>query len=127
MPGESLLLDEDQKLQLRAELRQVERELTEASLVEALRLLESPRFEEVTEQHVREISEYRPIEIAGESFFERAFSRSKEAGALLGFALLLGAEGVRADLEHLRASISGEESASRPSSPREPAPGSAGY
>ncbi len=107
MPAPNPPLDQDQKQRLRADLRQVQRDLTEASLAEALRLLGSPRFEGVTEQHVREVSDYRPIEIAGERFFERAFSRSKEAGAMLGFARLLGTDSVRTDLEHLRASIHG--------------------
>ena len=93
---------------LRAELWQLERDLTEASLAEALRLLGSPRFEELTEAHVREVSEYRPIEIAGERFFERAWTRSKEAGATLGFARLLGAETVRSDLQRLRAAVQDE-------------------
>jgi len=112
MRARSLPLNEDLERRLRAELWRLERGLTEASLAEALRLLDSPRFEELTEQHVREVSEYRPIEIAGERFFERAFSRSKEAGATLGFARLLGADNVRADLERLRASVCGAEAGS---------------
>jgi len=107
MPAHGFALDEDQKQRLRADLRHVQRDLTEASLAEALRLLDSPRFEGVTEQHIREVSEYRPIEIAGERFFERAFTPGKEAGAMLGFARVLGADSVRADLERLRASIGG--------------------
>lgn len=95
----------DLKQQLRAELRRLERDLTEPSLAEALRLLGSPHFAALTERHVREVSEYRPIEIAGERFFERAWTRSKEAGATLGFALLLGTETVRADLQRLRAAV----------------------
>jgi hypothetical protein len=98
-------LDHDLERQLREDLRELERGLTEASLAEALRLLESPRFEQVTDGHVREVSEYRAIEIAGERFFERAFSRSKEAGAMLAFARLLGVESVRRDLERLRVSV----------------------
>jgi hypothetical protein len=109
MRARNLLLNDDLERRLRAELWQLERGLSEASLAEALRLLGSPMFAEVTEQHVREVSEYRPIEIAGERFFERAFSRSKEAGATLGFARLLGADNVRADLERLCASVGGPE------------------
>ncbi len=105
MPFRTPPLDEDLKERLREELHQLERALTEASLAEALRVLESPRFEELTEQQVREVSEYRPIEIAGERFFERAWSRSKEAGAALGFARLLGADSVRADLERLSVAV----------------------
>jgi hypothetical protein len=109
MRSRTLPLDEDLKERLRAELRQLERDFTEPSLTEALRVLESPHFEELTEQHVREVSEYRPIEIAGERFFERAWSRSKEAGAALGFARLLGQENVRADLERLTQAVRSRE------------------
>ena len=112
MSSRSLPLDEDLRERLREELRLVERELTEASLAEALRVLESPRFEELTERHVREVSEYRPIELAGERFFERAWSRSKEAGAALGFARLLGADSVRADLARLNAAVRDREGGS---------------
>ena len=98
-------MDDDLVLRLRIELRQLQRDLTEPSLVEALRLLESPRFEKVTDQHVREVAEYRPIEVAGERFFERAWSRSKEAGAMLGFARLIGAGLVSRDLQRLRGSL----------------------
>lgn len=105
MATRTLLLDLDLQRILRADLRQLQRDLTEPALVEALRLIGSPRFEELTERHVRDVSEYRAIEVAGERFFERAFSRSKEAGAVLGFARLLGAESVREDLERLRAVV----------------------
>ena len=91
----------DLEQQLRHELRNFQSLLTEAALAESLRLLESPRFEDLTEQHVREVGEYRPIEIHGERFFERAWSRSKEAAATLGFALLLGADTVCEGLRQL--------------------------
>lgn len=90
---------------LRAELRSCQHGLTEPALGEALRLLGSPRVRELTERHVREVAEYRPIELAGERFFERAWTRSKEAGAMLGFALLLGAETVRRELLALAATL----------------------
>jgi hypothetical protein len=105
MSAQPFLLNDDLIQELRADLRQLQRDLTEAALAEALRLLESPRFEELTEQQVREVAEYRAIEIAGERFFGPAFSRSKEAGAMLGFARLLGAGSVRDDLTRLRGSI----------------------
>jgi hypothetical protein len=92
---------------LRAELLRLQAGLTEASIAEALRLLESDRFPELTEAHVREVMEYQPIELSGERFFGRAWSRSKEAGATLGFALRLGARAVRDDLVRLRASLGG--------------------
>ena len=98
--------------ELKRELRTLERELTEPSLAEALRLLDSPRFADVTEAHVRAVGEYRPIEVGGERFFERAWSRSKEAGAMLGFARLLGAAFVRQDLRRLRASARTRETGS---------------
>jgi hypothetical protein len=100
-------LTEELRHQLRAELRGFQSQLTEPSLAEALRLLESPLALELTEQHVREVAEYRPIELAGERFFERAWSRSKEVAATLGFALLLGTDSVREDLVLLAASLSG--------------------
>jgi hypothetical protein len=105
MSVQPFLLNDDLIQELRADLRQLQRDLTEAALAEALRLLESPCFEELTEQQVREVAEYRAIEIAGERFFGPAFSRSKEAGAMLGFARLLGAGSVRDDLTRLRGSI----------------------
>ena len=92
----------DIEQQMRNELRSFQSLLTEAALTESLRLLESPRFEDLTEQHVREVGEYRPIEIGGERFFERAWSRSKEAAATLGFALLLGADAVIEGLRQLQ-------------------------
>jgi hypothetical protein len=104
-------LTDDLKHRLREELRSFQSGLTEPSLAEALRLLESPRFQEVTERHVREVAEYRPIELAGERFFERAWSRSKEAAATLGFARLLGADTVREDLRRLASSLGGAEAA----------------
>jgi hypothetical protein len=100
--------DDDLEVRLRAELREFERSLSERSLTEALRLLDSPHFDQLTPEQIRDVSEYRPIEIAGERFFERAWSRSKEAGAMLGFARLLGADAVRADLRRLRAALRGE-------------------
>ena len=105
MSTQPFLLNDDLIQELRADLRQLQRDLTEAALAEALRLLESPRFEELTDQQVREVAEYRAIEIAGERFFGPAFSRSTEAGAMLGFARLLGAGSVRDDLPRLRGSI----------------------
>ncbi len=105
MPAHPVQLNDDLVQELRADLRQLQRDLTEAALAEALRLLESPRFAQLTEQQIREVAEYRPIEIAGEHFFRPAFSRSKEAGAMLGFARLLGAGSVRDDLARLRGSI----------------------
>jgi hypothetical protein len=98
-------LTDDLRQRLRQELRSFQKELTGPSLAEALRLLESPRAEQLTGRHVREVAEYRPIELAGERFFERAWTRSKEVAATLGFALLLGTDAVRDDLLALAASV----------------------
>jgi hypothetical protein len=98
-------LTRDLEHTLRAELRRCQHGLNEPALSEALRLLGSPRVRELTERHVREVAEYRPIELAGERFFERAWTRSKEAGAMLGFALLLGADAVRQELLTLAATL----------------------
>jgi hypothetical protein len=100
-------LTDELKQTLRDELRSFEGLLSEPALAEALRLLESPAVDELTDRHVREVAEYRPIELAGERFFERAWTRSKEAAATLGFALLLGTDAVREDLLALAASLSG--------------------
>jgi hypothetical protein len=100
-------LTDDLRQRLRDELRSFQGLLSEPALAEALRLLESPRAEALTGRHVREVAEYRPIELAGERFFERAWTRSKEAAATLGFALLLGSDTVREDLLALAVSLSG--------------------
>ena len=99
-------MTDDLQRQLRDELRSFQSLLTEAALAEALRLLESPLAFELTDKHVREVAEYRPIELSGERFFERAWTRSKEVAAMLGFAQLLGTEVVRQDLLRLAASVS---------------------
>ena len=101
-------MTEDLREQLRDELRSFQSLLNEASLAEALRLLESPQAEQLTERHVREVGEYRPIEIGGQRFFERAWTRSKEVAATLGVALLIGTEVVRQDLLALVAAVSGK-------------------
>jgi hypothetical protein len=98
-------MTEELRRRLRDELRSFERALTPAALAEALRLLESPSASQLTERHVREVAEYRPIELAGERFFERAWSRSKEAAAALGFALQLGPEAVCRDLRALAGAV----------------------
>ena len=100
-------MEGEMEWELREELVRLQAALTEASIAEALRLLESDRFPELTEAHVREVMEYQPIELSGERFFARAWSRGKEAGATLGFALHLGARVVRDDLLRLRASLGG--------------------
>ena len=100
-------MERETQQSLRAELLRLQAGLTEACIAETLRLLESDRFVELTEAHIREIMEYQPIVLSGERFFARAWSRSKEAGATLGFALQLGARVVCDDLVRLRASLGG--------------------
>ena len=94
-----------------AELHKFERKLTVASLSEAIRLLESDRFEDLTAAQIREVGEYRSIQLGEERFFEKAWSRGKEVAAALGFAQHLGPEAVRKDLLSLRASLLGADEA----------------
>jgi hypothetical protein len=91
------------------ELHKLERVLSVASLSEVIRLLESERFEELTAAQIREVGEYRPIELGEERFFEKAWSRGKEVAAALGFAQQLGREAVRKDLVRLRSSLLGAD------------------
>jgi len=88
-----------------ADLHRHERTLSLPSVEEAVRLLRSERFRELTEAQVREVGEYRPIELGGERFFERAFSPGKEAAASLGYALHLGRRAVLDDLLRLLATL----------------------
>jgi len=90
-----------------AELQDHERRFTLPALEEAIRLLSSEKFSELTSEHIREVAEYRSIEIGEESFFERAFTPGKEAAASLGFARYLGREPVLEDLLRLRATLLG--------------------
>jgi hypothetical protein len=86
------------------ELRSMERGLTLPSLVEAIRLLKSDRFSELTEKQIRAVAEYQAIELGSDCYFEKAFTPGKEAAASLGFARLLGREVVLDDLQRLFAS-----------------------
>ena len=98
---------ESKRVSMLAELHKFERALTVASLSEAIRLLESDRFVELTSAHIREVGEYRPIQLGEERFFEKAWTRGKEVAAALGFAQHLGPEPVRKDLLDLRGSLLG--------------------
>ena len=113
-------MDDQSRHQLMRDLRDLERNLSAPSLAESLRLLESPRFAALTEAQVRAVGEYRPIEVAGERYFEKAWSRSKEASAMLGFARMLGAPAVREDLRRLSAVTGASESSGTEYEPREP-------
>lgn len=75
------------------------------SLHEAIRLIESDHFEALTPQQIRDVADYRAIELADESFFHGAFTPGKEAAASLAFAQLLGRRLVLDDLHRLRASL----------------------
>lgn len=105
-------MDDESRRQLMRDLRDLERHLSAPSLAESLRLLESPRFAAVTEAHVRAVGEYRPIEVAGERYFEKARSRSREASAMLGFARMIGPGAVREDLRRLRTVTEGSNAGS---------------
>ena len=100
---------EAKRASLLDELHKFERVLSVASLSEAIRLLESERFEELTAAQIREVGEYRPIQLGEERFFEKAWSSGKEVAAALGFAQHLGPEAVRKDLVGLRASLLGAD------------------
>ena len=90
-----------------AELQHHERRFTLPALEEAIRLLSSEKFSELTSEHIRDVAEYRSIEIGDEIFFERAFTPGKEAAASLGFAQHLGRRPVLEDLHRLRATLLG--------------------
>jgi hypothetical protein len=88
-----------------AELRQHERRFTLPALEEAIRLLCSESFRELTGEQIRAVGDYRSIEIGDEVFFERAFSPGKAAAASLAFARHLGRRPVLEDLLRLRATL----------------------
>jgi hypothetical protein len=98
---------EPPRASLLAELHEFERGLNVASLSEAIRLLESELFDDLTAAQIREVGEYRPIQLGEERFFDKAWTRGKEVAAALGFARHLGPEAVRKDLLGLRASLLG--------------------
>jgi len=91
------------------ELHCVEKSLNRRSVDELIRLLGSDRFEQVTNEHIRTVGEYGAIEVAGESFFARAFSTGKEVASSMALARELGARRVLSDLEALRASMTGPD------------------
>jgi hypothetical protein len=86
------------------ELHELERNITFRSLSEAIRLLESEKFDQLTAEHLRTIAEYGPVEIGDEWFFEKAFTTGKEVAGSLGYAKHIGREVVLDDLRRLRAS-----------------------
>ncbi len=82
------------------------------ALRETVRLLESDKFPRLTHADIREIANYRAIEIDDEVFFERSFTPGKEAAATLAFAQFLGREVVLRDLRQLWATLDCEASGS---------------
>ena len=90
-----------------AELWRHERRFTLPALEEAIRLLRSEKFRDLTSEHIRAVAEYRSIEIGDEIFFERAFTPGKEVAASLGFAQHLGRRPVLEDLLRLQATLLG--------------------
>ena len=93
------------------ELHRLARSARLPSLCEAIRLLESDKFSELTEPQIHEVASYRPIELGDEWFFRGPFTPGKEAAASLAFARYLGREVVLDDLQRLRESLGVEASA----------------
>lgn len=94
----------------------MQRAITLPSLAEAIRLLESDQFEQLTDEQIRDIGQYRAIEIDSEVFFEKAFTPGKEVAASLGFARMLGRSVVLEDLQRLlRTSMGPDTEAGRES------------
>lgn len=89
------------------ELHGIERNLNLPSVDELIRVLESGRFDALTNAQVRTVGEYGAIELGDELFFARAFSTGKEVAASLALAQIHGARRVLGDLVALRASMLG--------------------
>ena len=88
-----------------AELWRHERRFTLPALEEAIRLLRSDKFGELTSEQIHAVGEYRSIEIGDESFFDKAFTPGKEAAASLGYARCVGRRLILEDLQRLRATL----------------------
>lgn len=101
------------------ELHELERTITVRSVSEAIRLLESEKFDQLTAEHLRTIAEYGAVEIGDECFFEKAFTTGKEVAGSLGYAKRIGRDVVLDDLRRLRASATAPESPRR--DPHDPA------
>jgi hypothetical protein len=86
-------------------LHQLERRLCVAAVEELIRLIASPHFPALRPWQIRGIGEYDWIEIEGERFFERAYSRGKEAASALALARAIGPEPVLDDLRRLHAGL----------------------
>jgi hypothetical protein len=97
------------KERLIAELRAWERQLVLRSLNEAIRLIESDKFEKLNGQHIQCIAEYDAITIDGESFFDKAFTSGKEVAACLAFAMEIGWREALDDMMRLRMTLLGPD------------------
>jgi hypothetical protein len=86
-------------------LHELERGLRLAAVEELIRLIAAPHFGALRPWQIRSLGEYDWIEIEGERFFERAYSRGKEAASALALAQQLGAERVLDDLRRLHTSL----------------------
>ena len=86
-------------------LHALEKQAIARSLCEAIRLIESDKFEALTADHIRDVASYRSIEVEDEVFFERSFTPGKEAASTLALARKLGRDIVLRDLHRLRASL----------------------
>ena len=87
------------------ELHRFEWSALAPALCETVRLLESGKFDRLSESDLNEIANYRAVELDDEIFFDRAFTPGKEAAASLAFARYLGIDAVLKDLRSLAASI----------------------
>jgi hypothetical protein len=87
------------------ELHALEWSALTPALCETVRLLESDKFECLSDSDLHEIANYRAVELEDDVFFERAFTPGKEAAATLAFARYLGRETVLGDLHRLRAAL----------------------
>ena len=102
---------DEARASLLQELHRFARTASLASLCEAIRLLESDRFCELTDSDIQQVANYRGIELGDEWFFRKAFTPGKEAAASLAFAQRLGPEVVLEDLQRLRGSLGVDTSA----------------
>ena len=57
--------------------------MKEASANEAIRLIESDKFDKLEMSHINEVRNYHSIEIDGEKFFDEPFATGKEVGDCL--------------------------------------------
>jgi hypothetical protein len=83
----------------------MELHLRQPAIEELIRLIRSPHFKVLTQQHIHSVAQYQTIEIEGERYFERAFSPGKETSSSLALAQMIGRDESLEDLLDLRASL----------------------